>query len=69
MSRVQETVDKWNQANPVGTDVDVTDDLGQVTGTRTRSEAWVLGGHTAVVQIEGKAGCMALSRVTRREIR
>jgi len=59
-------VETWNRQNPVGCDVDVKRDDGQVTQTRTRSEAWLLGGHTPVICVEGISGCYALERVTRR---
>ena len=54
----------WNSVYPPGTEVDLREDDGAVTRTKTRSDAWVLGGHTAVVQVEGKPGCFALDRVT-----
>jgi hypothetical protein len=39
------------------------DDFGKAIITRTRSPASVLSGHTAVVWIEGKSGCVMLDRV------
>lgn len=56
-------VRQWNEAHAVGTIVVVRKDDGSKVTTRTRSEAWVLGGHSAVVQLEGIAGCYALERV------
>lgn len=67
-SNAERAAEKWNAKNPAGTDVEVTDDLGEVTGTQTRSEAWVLPSGHAVVQIKGKSGCVLLNRVRRREI-
>lgn len=55
--------DEWNSRHPVGTDVFLTLDNGDEKRTKTRSEAWVLSGHTAVIQVEGVAGCYALERV------
>jgi hypothetical protein len=52
----------WNLANPVGTPILYTDDFGRQTATTTRSEASVLSGHTAVIWITGKSGCVALER-------
>ncbi len=48
---------------PIGTSVVVTLDNGKDLTTRTRSEPWMLAGHTAVILIEQIAGCYALERV------
>lgn len=53
----------WNRHHPVGTPCVYTNDLGVETASRTRSEAMVLGGHTAVVWIDGVSGCVSLDRV------
>lgn len=53
----------WNSKNPVGCNVEVTLDDGSLKETKTASEAWVLGGHTAVIKLEGIAGGYALNRV------
>jgi hypothetical protein len=56
---------KWNDRFPVGTVVrywtSTRDGVGKVG--KTRSEAEVMGGHTAVVWIEGCSGCVALTHV------
>lgn len=54
---------EWNEVHPVGTPVTVTKDRGEKVETTTRSEAWVMGGHTAVVLLEGISGGYLLSRV------
>jgi hypothetical protein len=58
-------VAKWNERFPVGTRVRYwTGDrygIGKVSTTRTLAE--VLSGHTAVVWVNGEAGCVALSHV------
>jgi hypothetical protein len=62
-------VERWNESHPIGTPVTVTRDSGETKETKTRSEAWMLGqssrsqGHTAVVLVEGIAGCYSLERV------
>jgi hypothetical protein len=59
-------VAKFNSANPVGTEVRYwrMGKEGEPTGTgKTRSEAWLMGGHTAVVLIEGTSGAIALTHV------
>jgi hypothetical protein len=55
---------RWNEAHPVGTRVFVQKDNGIKQLTRTRSEASVLSGHSAVIYLEGISGCYLLSRVT-----
>lgn len=56
----------WNRFCPVGCEVNVRRDDGQMLQTKTRSEAWLAGGHTPVICVEGITGCFALERVTRR---
>jgi hypothetical protein len=64
------TVNEWNARYPVGTPVvaypvgrpeDFPNDERIVT--RTRSKASVLGGHTAVVWVEGHSACINLTHV------
>lgn len=58
----QDEVDEWNAKYPIGTAVIVTKDNGVQVHTKTRSEASVLSGHTAVIWLEGLSGCYALDR-------
>lgn len=65
-----EEVRRWNKEHSIGTPVTVEKDLGEIVKTKTRSVAWLLGadgqgvgGHTAVVALEGIAGGYLLSRV------
>lgn len=58
----------WNAAHPVGTPVTVQRDLGALLETKTRSEAWVMGGHSAMVMVDGIAGGYMLERVTPRVV-
>lgn len=58
-------VERWNAKNPVGVMVLVQKDDGSIYPTRTRSQAWMLSGHTAVIQVEGISGAYALERVKR----
>jgi hypothetical protein len=53
----------WNARNPVGTRVSVRRDNGTALLSATCSEAWVLGGHTAVVMVDGISGGYLLNRV------
>lgn len=62
----QESADHWNATYPIGTPVTrylLIDPLAEPTQTKTRSAAWVLGGHTAMVQVEGVAGYVLLESV------
>jgi len=61
--KLNEQVDAWNASNPSGTDVILTDDFGKEEKTKTRSEAWVLGGHTSVVMVNGRTGGYLLDRI------
>jgi hypothetical protein len=62
-SQQQRLVDKWNAKWPVGKSVLVKRDDGSITLTRSRSRAQLLGGHTAVIWVEGIAGAYSLERV------
>lgn len=54
---------EWNQRHPIGIEVIVMRDHGEEFRSRTRSAAWVVGGHTAVVSVDGIAGGYLLNRV------
>lgn len=55
----------WNAQHPVGTEVEFHPVIGdpKFRATRTRSEAYVLSGHTAVLFVEGESGCVALAAI------
>lgn len=70
MSDLQSRVDEFNARYPVGTPVlaypggrpeDFPSDPRLLT--RTRSTASILGGHTAVVWVDGHSACIALTHV------
>lgn len=54
-------VERWK--HPVGTKVDLLMDNGQIRRTTTRSNAQMLGGHSAVIWLEGVSGAYLLDRV------
>ncbi|GHE33066.1 hypothetical protein GCM10017673_39980 [Streptosporangium violaceochromogenes] len=60
-----QAVAAWNAAHPVGTPVRYWTDVREGEGKcgRTRTPASVLGGHTAVVWMEGEPSCVALTHV------
>jgi len=55
----------WNGIYPVGTEVEYHPVIGEPKCkiTRTRSGAYVLSCHTAVIFVEGVSGCVALEAV------
>ncbi len=59
----QRRAHNWNLHYPVGTAVTVTLDDGTKKPTVTVCEAWVLGGHTAVILLDGITGAYNLERV------
>lgn len=61
-ARLKATCDAFNARYPVGTPGLLTRDSGELLRTRTRSEAMVLSGHSAVVWLEGVGGCYLLDR-------
>lgn len=60
----QKLVTDWNAAYPPGTEVNVQKDNGAMFPTKTRSQAWLMGEHTAVIMLDGIAGAYSLERVT-----
>lgn len=64
LAKLQTQCDVWNKANPVGCDVMLKKDfVDEPVKTKTRSEAYVLSGHSAVIFLEGVSGCYHLSYV------
>ncbi|WP_051150160.1 hypothetical protein [Reyranella massiliensis] len=59
----QQAVDAWNKAHPVGTAVMVSKDRHEIVRGKTTSDAYVLGGHSAVILIDTIRGCYLLDRV------
>jgi hypothetical protein len=59
----QKTVEDWNAKHPPGTPVTrykLIKPLREGNETKTRSEAWLMGSHSAVVKVEGVAGGVLL---------
>lgn len=65
-AQLQRTCDLWNQRNPVGTTVSYESIRGEGETFRGKSssEAQVLSGHSAVVWLHGKSGCVDLDHCT-----
>ncbi|MET9339252.1 hypothetical protein [Nonomuraea sp. NPDC003804] len=58
-------VEQWNKTVPVGTPVRYWTGYREGDGkqSRTRTDAQMLGGHTAVVWMDGEPSCVALTHV------
>ena len=61
--RAQREVDEWNALVAVGDFVEYREvmGIGPVERLKTRTKAMILSGHTAVVWLEGKRGCVCAS--------
>lgn len=55
--------DDFNASVPVGTPCEVQMDDGVTRVLNTRSQAWMMGGHSAMVMFEGISGGYSLLRV------
>lgn len=65
IKKLQKQCDDWNAANAVGCNVILSKDNGSQFPTKTRSEAQILSGHSAVIWLDGVSGCYLLDRVKR----
>lgn len=65
-AQLQKQCDQWNAANEVGTTVSFEELVGRGETFRGKSasEAQVMGGHSAVIWLEGKSGCVDLGHCT-----
>lgn len=61
----QKEADAFNARFSLGEQVEYAEVVGGPSKRyKTRSEASVLSGHTAVVWLEGKSGCVCCSHIT-----
>ena len=60
-TKPEREADEFNERFAVGDLVGYSELIVKLTPYRTRTEASVLSGHTAVVWLEGKAGCVCVS--------
>lgn len=63
IAALQREVEEWNAQYSEGTTVTLVNDRGNKIETKTRSEAWVMGGHSAMIMVDGIAGGYLLERV------
>ncbi len=64
--QLEKQVNDWNAKHPVGTPVTrykLINPLREGVVTKTRSEAWIMGGHSAMVMVEGVSGGVCLESV------
>jgi hypothetical protein len=62
--RAQAACDRWNAANPIGTEVSLKRDNGQIEKTETTSVAYVSNAGYPVIHLENVSGYYLLDRVT-----
>jgi len=62
MELLEKRCAQWNAKHPIGTEVEYHPVIGAPAFRlrKTRTQAQVLSGHTAVVWLEGESGCVAL---------
>jgi len=60
---MESKVDVFNEKHPIGSPVVVIKDFGEKIMATVRHPAEVMGGHTAVVWLDGISGAYALNRV------
>ena len=67
LASLQAEVSDFNERHPIGTPViyhRLIHPLRDPRPTKTRSEAWVMGGHSAMVLVDGVSGGVSLEAVT-----
>jgi hypothetical protein len=65
-AKLQEQADYWNLRYPIGTPViryKLINPLSEGNETKTRSQAWVMGGHSVVVMVQGVSGGVLLESI------
>ncbi len=65
-AKLKKAVETFNAKYPVGTPVTrykLINPLREPKGTKTRSEAWIVGGHSALVMVEGVSGGVLIESV------
>jgi hypothetical protein len=64
--QLEKQINAWNAKYPIGTPVmryKLIEPLREGNETKTRSEAWIMGGHSAMVMVEGVSGGVRLESV------
>jgi hypothetical protein len=68
LRHAQDLVFDWNRTVEVGDEVLLTKRDGSKLATRTAGPAWLMGGTTPAVQLEGIDGACRLDDVARRQL-
>jgi hypothetical protein len=66
LEKLEAIAAQWNLTHPIGTRVmryKLINPLREPVETKTRSEAWVMGGHSVMVMVEGVSGGVLLESV------
>ena len=66
-TQLQKKVEQFNSIYPIGSDVDIKLDSGEIVHTDVIGEGFILGGHSAMGWFEGISGCYSLDRVVGHE--
>jgi hypothetical protein len=64
IKKLQKQVDEFNNLYRVGSFVHVHKDSGEIVYTTVKTEAQILGGHSAVAWFDGISGCYRVDRVS-----
>jgi hypothetical protein len=62
LKQLQKQVEEFNSNYPIGTPVRLVDSASNIE-TKVRTEAQIMGGHSAVAWFEGVSGCWDVSYV------
>jgi hypothetical protein len=66
LKQLEKSAADFNRKHPIGTPVmryKIIDPLEDGNPTKTRSAAWVMGGHSVMVMVEGVSGGVLLESV------
>lgn len=66
LDQLQKQANNWNEKFPIGTSVTrykLINPLREGSETQTRSEAWVMGGHSVMIMVKGVSGGVLLESV------
>jgi hypothetical protein len=66
LKNLEAIAEQWNRTHPIGTRVmryKLINPLREPAETKTSSEAWVMGGHSVMVMVDGVSGGVLLESV------
>jgi hypothetical protein len=68
MKRAETEASKFNQRFSVGDPISLELDDGTREDSHLASAAWVIGGHSVIAKVEGRAGGWLVSRIHPRDL-